>query len=279
MVNRFLRRSLLAVLLVVVSAPVATAQTTPSGRVVFFALDEGYADCLPLTEPCLKGSTALVLVPASGRRVAWLPEATQLPERVLDVAALPAFASPPPNPETARYLVPMLDGAGVDLEFLPRRLEGGKLVALEGEGRPGDNVVPVLVGPVLGGAPSGDAADRVVEHPVVVDAGELRDAVPALLVRRVAPARVVFGVRTGDDYVALVGESGVAVLARRGDRVGLAAPVSADFEPPVTTTTAGSQQDGDDVDEVATTALRVLVVVGLTAGAVTVFRRRRRLSR
>lgn len=279
MVRTLLRGLVAAALLLVVSALAATAQTPSSGRVIFFPLDEGYADCLPLDEPCLKGSTSLVLVPATDRRVAWLPDGTQLPERVLDVPALPAFGSPPPNPEKARYLLPMLDGAGTGLEFLPRRLEGGKLVAVESE--VGDNVVPVLVGPVLGGAPSGDAADRVVEHPVVVDASSLRDAVPALLVRRAAPSRVVFGVRVGNEYVALVDEGDIAVLARRAGRVGLAVPAPDEFEPPVTTTTVGSQGDGgedDDVEVVASTALRVLVVVGLTAGAVAVWRRRRRLS-
>lgn len=215
-------------------------------RVLFFALDDEVAKCLPLTGPCTEHSLPFVLVPATGRRIAWTPEGTRVPEAEVTMSPLRALGSPPPRPEAARYLVPVLEGEGAALVFAPRRLEDGRLVpAGTSAAAAGTEAVPVLVGPDLAGAPTGTAATRVLATGSSVQANELTDVTSALLVRRATPHRVVFGVRTGDAYVPLVDEAGVAVLARRGGQVGLAAPsrVATAVAP---SAEGGAGEDSDD---------------------------------
>jgi hypothetical protein len=243
-------------------------------RVLFFPLDDEVATCLPLTRPCTEHSLPFVLVPATGRRLAWTPEGTRVPEADVTMSPLRALGSPPPRPEVARYLVPVLDGEGATLVFAPRRLEDGRLVPTEAAAVPGTEAVPVLVGPDLAGAPTGPTATRVLAAGSSVQASELTDVTPALLVRRATPHRVVFGVRTGDGYVPLVDDTGVAVLARRGDHVGLAAPSR------VATAVASSgaedrEDSGGDGVPVTLVLVAALVVAGALALGLAAGRRRR----
>lgn len=238
----------------------------PSGRMLFF----------PLVD---EASASVTLVPATGRRLAWMPDGTQLPESTLAVPSMRAIGSPPPQPESARYLVPVLDGAGAGIEFVACKLDGGRLVAFDGDDAeaPGTNAVPVLVGPLLG-APSGAPADRVLETPVEVDAVALADPVPTLLVRRAAPSRVVFGVRVDDEYVPLVDEKRVAFAARHQGRRGIAVPAPEGFTPPTTSSddVIADPADDDGVNVLALVIIAATVLVLVVLVAVFVRRRRRR---
>ncbi|MDQ3756689.1 MAG: hypothetical protein M3394_02430, partial [Actinomycetota bacterium] len=204
-------------------AELARWRPAPTDQVAFLPLAEGFEDCLPLESACPADSSSLVLVRAGSRPVGWLSAGGELPESTLETPPLRAVGSPPTEPANQRYLVPVLDGEGQSVEHLVRRFEAGRLVPVE-PGRLADalHLAPVLIGPVLGGAaPSGESPTRIVEAPVSVSAADLRDAVPALLVRRAPPSRVVFGVRMGNGWLPLVDEHGVALLARHDGRVGL----------------------------------------------------------
>lgn len=262
--------------------PVAEAarwRPAASDRVLFFPLAEEFAVCVPLRDPCPADSSSLMVVRAGSRPVMWQAESAELPEASFSPPPLRAMGDPPPGDfASARYLVPVLDGTGVGLEFLPRRFEGGRLVAAEGAGAASDaaRVVPVLVGPVLGGAaPSGQAPSRVLEPPSTVAASELRDLTAALLVRRASPSRVVFGVRAGESgYVPLVDERGVALLARHEGRVGLVVPSESADDSDVAALSREKPGDGDG-DSAIVTVGRVVLLVALLAMAVGLWRRRR----
>lgn len=240
----------------------------PSGQMLFFALADGFE------------GASVTLVPAARRRLSWVPEGAQLNEVTADAPPVLAVGSPPPQADSARYLVPVLDGAGTVIDFVPRRLEGDLLVALAddaGEAKPGTTVVPVLVGPLLE-APTGVAPARVLEDPVEVDAQLLEDPVPTLLVRRAAPGRVVFGVRVGEEYVPLVDETGLAFAASHEGKRGIAVPVPEDFTEPVKT-----GDDADPVDQVEDGGVHVLALVIIAAAVLVpvlvvmgLLRRRRR---
>lgn len=228
-----------------------------SGAVLFLPLAPEFETCLPLTGPCPEGSASLVLVTAERRRVAWTPDAADLPRAAVAAGATRPVGSPPPDADGARYLLPVLDGGAAALRYVPTRLEDGSLVAEDAdagaaggtEGR-GDAAVPVLSGPVLpAGSPQGLASERIVEAPRSVDADALQDAVPVLLVRRAAPSRVVFGVGVdpawgldGVEYLPLVSDAGVARLARHEGRVGLAVAAPEDVDVPAD---GGSGSGGD----------------------------------
>lgn len=239
----------------------------PSGRMLFF----------PLVD---EAASPVVLVPAAGRRLTWSPEGTQLPESTLAIPPVRALGSPPPQPESARYLVPVLDGAGIDTEFAARQLHAERLVAFDTGDvveMPGVNVVPVLVGPLLAG-PSGPPPARVLDAPVEVDATELVDPTPTLLVRRAAPSRVVFGVRVDDDYVPLVDESGVAFAARHDGKRGIAVPALGDVTSPTTRSDDVFADPADD-DGVNMVALAVIAAAVLVPVVMVTFGVRRRRSR
>src|SRR5688572_6888610 len=201
----------------------------PSGRMLFFALADDFA------------GSSVTLVPAARRRLSWIPEGAQLTEATVDLPPVRPIGSPPPQADSVRYLVPVLDGTGTVIDFVPRRLDDDSLVALAadaGQATAGTTVVPILVGPLLE-APTGVAPARVLEDPVEIQAESLVEPVPTLLVRRAAPGRVVFGIRMGDEYVPLVDETGLAFAGSYEGRRGIAVPVPEDFSPP-------AEGDGDD---------------------------------
>jgi hypothetical protein len=259
-----MRRSLVVVLTALLCASgVARAQDAgfvplsdvaaerTSGRMLFFPLPDGFDRASPYA-----------LLPATGRRLAWTPESAELSAASLSVPPLRPVGSPPSPHESARYLVPVLDGSGAALEFLPRRLDAGRLVPYEGTPKPGLDVVPVLTGPRLDPTPSETPLERVLGEPVEVDATELADAAPAVLVRKATPSRVVFGVRLGRDvYVPLIGESGLAVTARHNGRRGVAAPLPGGLD----VATLPDEPDDEDASSwptVVAVAVAASVVVG-----------------
>lgn len=210
----------------------AVSAKAPSGPTLFFPLGRPFEECLPLMAACPGDSSSLVVVPAAARTLVWTPEGTPLDEVPLDTRPIRPIGTPPPRPESARYLVPVVDARGEGLIFAGRRLDAGLLVPFDAgapEPPEGGDVVPVLAGPLLGGAaPSGTQAGPIFEAPVIVDAAALDGATPAVLVRRAAPSRVAFGLRPdpawGMDvgYVALLDETGTAVVARHEGRIGVA---------------------------------------------------------
>lgn len=247
------------------------AGMAPVGRALFFPLAADFDEASPLA-----------LVPAAGRRVQWTPDATQLPEAALTTPAMRAIGLPPPQPEAARYLVPVLDGAGSGLSFVPRRLEGGRLVPFAaGSPEPTSsttNVVPILVGPQLASATGSALLDRVLEDPVVVDPAALTDPVPALLVRRAPPGRVVFGIRlSSPDYVPLVDETGLAVMAEHKGKRGLAVTLPAGVEVRAATpSVSDADRDDDKGGRYMPGAVVAALVVFAVAALVLLVRRRRR---
>jgi len=275
-----LRRGRFALLLVVLLlarpafaqdfVPLAdVAAKTPSGKVLFFPLADRFEEASPYA-----------LLPAEGRRIVWTPESAELPGAAVAVAAVRAVGTPPAQPEAARYLLPVLDGATAELRFAARRLDGGRLVPFEGTPEPGRDVVPLLAGPRLDATPSETPLTRVLEAPVEVDVSVLADVQPSVLVRKATPSRVVFGVQVGDRYLPLIDETGVAVTAKHEGRAGLAVAVADDFEPPSTTTTEAENRlssKDDDSDSNRVLVLRVLVLGGILAMLAT-WRRRRRSS-
>lgn len=223
----------------------------PSGRVLFFPLDDDFDAASPYA-----------LLPARGRRVAWTPEATELPSATFEVPPTRAIGVPPAQRDDARYLVPVLDGAGAGLSFVARRFSGGRLVPYEGAPKPGLDVVPWLTGPRLDATPSETPLARVLGEPERVDADVLADVVPALLVRKAPPNRVVFGVRLGSDaYVPLVDEAGLAATARRDGRRGLAVSVPDGVE-------VGTSPSGEAPEEDETTPWPTIAAVVAGASAV-----------
>ncbi len=210
----------------------ALPQPAPSGSMLFLPLADQFSSCLPLAGACPPDSPSLLLVPAAGHDVRWLPDATDLPTVAVDGAAVPAVGQPPPDADATAYLVPVADGSGAGLVYLRRRLDGGALAA-EPAGAPLSAPVatPVVGGPNLSTTPPARGLPAATfGTPVVVEAAGLTGATPVLLVRRAEPSRVAFGVRAhpgwhlGPAYVPLVGPDGVAVLARHAGRVGLAVP-------------------------------------------------------
>lgn len=221
----------------------------PTGPMLFFALPDDFETTSPYA-----------LVPAGRRPLAWVPEGTQLPEGATVVPPLRAVGSAPPDAANARYLVPVLDSEGASLHFVPRRLETGRLV--EGPPPTGSNVVPVAAGPQLPVAVS--SAESVLDAPVEVDAAQLADVAPTLLVRRASPNRVVFGIRlSSGDYLPLIDENGVAFSARRNGRIGIAVVVPANLDVP-----SVAPDDDDDDGEDSPSGVGLLIVLGiLAAGA------------
>jgi hypothetical protein len=243
------------------------ASKSPTGRVLFFPLAERFEAASPYA-----------LLPASGRRITWTPESAELPAASVAATSVRAIGTPPARAEEARYLVPVLDGAGAALTFAPLRLDGSRLVPFEGEPKPGLDVVPVLSGPRLDATPSETPLERVLDAPVELDADVLEDVVPSVLVRKATPSRVVFGVQVGAAYVPLVDEAGLAVAAKHEDRAGLAVAVADDFVPPSTTAPPRSPSPEDDSGGGVPWAVVGAVSGGvvLAVGLVLARRRRRR---
>ena len=260
----------------------------PSGRrVLFFPLDESFGNCVPLTAPCPHDSSTLMLVPAAGRRLVWRPEGADLQDARLPEPAMRAIGTPPSDHESARYLVPVLDGAGINVVHARRRLESGRLVAVDSgdDSSAPDPVSPVLSGPLLStAAPAPEVPARVLGAPVLLAASELNDAVAVLLVRRAAPNRIVFGLRPDPDwdlgvgYVAVLDEGVIAVAARRGATIGIA--VAAPPGVRVGSLENMATRQGDDPDAGVTIPLPLVIgvaaaVVAAAAIALTKFRRAR----
>lgn len=209
------------------------------GQMLFFPLDDSFEGCVPVQAACPQDSSTLMLVPAVDRRLTWRPEGGDLHLVDLDAPPVRAMGAAPSRPEEVRYLVPVLEGSGIGLFHMPRRLVGGRLV-IEADApatgadlgaTPADAVTPVLGGSLLSTASPAPAPERLLEAPVVVAGSDLVDAAPAMLVRRSAPSRIVFGVRPDPDwgldisYVPLLDEDVVALGGRHGGRVGLAVTV------------------------------------------------------
>src|SRR5688500_278749 len=263
-----------------------------SARVVVFSLPDEYDACLPLQGACPQDSSSLLVVPAAGRRIVWQPEGAELPRVQLSSAPLPAVGVPPPDTTTARYLLPVVDGAGAGLVFTARGFVDGRFtMAADAPDAPErEPYVPVLAGPSLGGAaPSGVEPERLLAEPVVVDAGELAtDPVPVLVVRRASPSRVAFGVhpdpswRMSTNIVPLLGDRGVAGLVRHEGHVRLAvpAPDGVDLDavrrgtPRNGDVTTGDDGGGSDGSGGATVAL-VLAAAVLAGGMTALVLRRR----
>lgn len=234
------------------SEVLALQRGRPAGPMLFFALPDDFETASPYA-----------LVPA-GRPIVWVPDATDLLEGATTVPPMRAIGSPPPDPANARYLVPVLDGAGASLHFAPRRLEAGRLV--EGAGPTGANAVPVLVGPQL--PVNASSTEPVLDKPVQVDAAQLVDVTPALLVRRAPPSRVVFGIRLASgDYVPLVDESGIALSARRDGRLGIAVAAPANVD--VSSVAPDDDDDGDGDSSPSGVGLLIVFAL-LAAGAAVV---------
>lgn len=217
--------------------------TKTQGRMLFFALPDDFETESPY-----------LLVPADGRQIAWVPNGTQLPETAVASAPVRAIGSAPPDSLNARYLVPVLDGAGATLQFSGRRLEEGRLI---GGMAGGGSVVPVLVGPQL--PVSTSTTEPVFDTPIAVDMSELTEATPTLLVRRAPPSRVVFGVQLSTGYVPLIDETGVALSARHGGKLGLAVTAPADIDVPPSSDDAEEEPTGTGL---AIVGAILLVVVG-----------------
>lgn len=226
----------------------AIASSELTARALFFPLDASFAECVPLRAPCPATSSSLLLVPAAGRTVAWSPEGTDLPRVVIDGVEVRPVGVAPPEPDLGTYLVPTLTGDGIEVRFLAARLDGDRLAAGAGDATAGDTLVPKLEGPELStSAPSSRVPETIVSAPRVVDAADLRDSVPALLVRRAAPSRVVVGVAPSTEwnmsarFVRLLDEGVVARAARNEVDVGIAVPLTDE-------TTPGSGQEVGDED-------------------------------
>jgi hypothetical protein len=225
---------------------------TPSGELLFFPLQESFRECLPLTAPCPRDSSSLMLVPAGDREVLWQPEGADLPLLDLPEPPVRAIGTPPAGATAARYLVPVLDGTSIGIAFAVRGLEDGYL---RGNGAGGTAVTPVLAGPLLSGAsPSPTVPTRLLDAPVVVAADALTGLAPVLLARRAAPSRVVFGVQPDPewelnvDYLPVLGDRHVAHVAANEGEVGIAVEPPAGLRIGALKNVAGQAGDeGDDL--------------------------------
>lgn len=205
----------------------ALAAADPPARVLFFPLDEQFEHCKGLTAPCPEDSSTVMVVPATEREVVWQPESGDLRTLPLRDPELRAVGTPPPDMASARYLLPVLDGAGIEIRHVVRRFEDGFFVATN-EPEAGTTVTPVLAGPELSaGTPSPDVPDRIVETPRVVGIDDVVDPTPVLLVRRAAPSRVVFGIQPAADwefnldYLPLLDDGVIAYVAEVDGTTGL----------------------------------------------------------
>jgi hypothetical protein len=163
-----------------------------------------------------------------------------------------AIGTAPERHGSVRYLVPVLEGSGIQLLHMPRRFEGGHLVnaatgksdGASGTGADGspaagaavESVTPVLGGSLLSTAAPSPAPERLLARPSLIDGSELADGAPALLVRRSAPHRIVFGVRPdpawnlGTNYLPVLDDGVIALSGRHQGRVGLAVSPPPDLD-------------------------------------------------
>src|SRR5687767_13904563 len=51
----------------------------PAGQVLFLPLDRSFTGCVPLDAVCPPDSSTVVLIPAAGRSIAWVPDGAELP--------------------------------------------------------------------------------------------------------------------------------------------------------------------------------------------------------
>lgn len=205
----------------------ALATADPPARLLFFPLDEQFEHCKGLTTSCPEDSSTVMVVPATEREVVWQTEGGDLRTVPLREPEVRAVGTPPPNVASARYLLPILDGGGIQVRYVVRRFEDGFLVATN-EPEAGTTVTPVLAGPELSaGTPSPDVPDRIVKTPRVVGIDDVVDATPVVVVRRAAPSRVLFAIEPAAewdfnlDYVPLLDDGVIAYVAEVDGTTGL----------------------------------------------------------
>ena len=226
---------------------VTEAASSPPDRVLFFPLDQSFNSCIPLQAACPADSSTVMLVPATGRALTWRPEGGDLHLVELDTPPMPAIGVAPERYESVRYLLPVLDGTGIQLFHMPRSYADGRLVGDDAAALGSDAgtetgasraeaVTPVLGGSLLSTSQPAPPPERILDPPLLIDRSDLADATPALFVRRSAPSRIVFGVRPDPgweldtSYVPMLDDGVVAFAGRHVGRVGLAVPAPPDLD-------------------------------------------------
>ena len=233
----------------------ATSRPLPDD-VVFLPLSgSGYEGCVPLRAACTDPEFALVLLPPSQYDIAW--EVTEATTRIdiPGVAPLSPAGTPPGDPATAAFLLPVLDLSqpGGQLRSLPRAFNGTQLVT--GDPPAGELVLPVPSGPALEKAPQPFLTSNPFSPPVLASVDEFTDQSPAIVAFSAARLQVLYGVRplgswgANQDFIPIHGTGVVPRLVQRADgTTGLAVPAPEGLRLPRRRASAdvSIDEDGDD---------------------------------
>ncbi|MGI8794040.1 MAG: hypothetical protein ACR2H3_12865 [Acidimicrobiales bacterium] len=214
--------------------PLAAVASLDLPREVLFLplTGQGFAACIPLTDPCIDPDFELQLVPSADRNITWVP--TTASPTGTESASVAAVGRVEVTDPSSVFLVPALDArpAGGRLQLLARRFRTPPGDLVEVADASGGSVSATLSPPV---PPVGPPllASTLFGDPTMVDSSTLVDARPALLVFG-PEARVISGIiadpgwNLTTTWLPVVHKDGLAHLARNADgRTGLALPVAA----------------------------------------------------
>lgn len=205
-------------------------------RVLFLPFPgDGRRGCVPLDDPCVDPDFELVVIPAEGHELVWVPA----PESAVasDVAQQTAVAAVGVEGATlasATFLVPALDArpAGGRVELLPRvgAVESGPVLT-PGPTTSGSRLTATLRPPPPV-PPEPLLAATLFDQPTTMPSSDLIDGRPAVVVFGAEPL-VAIGIiadpgwRLDGSWLPLLKATGVVHLGRHPNgRVGLAVPTN-----------------------------------------------------